>query len=187
MDKATIPDWAWGAFLSTPLANFLNHPPCRCALMVEHSVEGLEARDESGRAGPGIRNHTCGKGILVMQQEGQYARQLVRELRTIPGVVVFKHADSLTAGIPDISVTGNGKTLWLECKVIRTGTDRVPLRPLQHQTMIRLSQAGMAYYIVWTPRGVARIHPEWPAMRLGRNHYLSTSIAADIKGLLELP
>lgn len=44
---------------------------------------------------------------------------LCRRLRTLPGVVVFRHEDRFTGGIPDISVSRDWKTVWIEVKFDR--------------------------------------------------------------------
>jgi hypothetical protein len=62
----------------------------------------------------------------------------------LPGAVVFKHHDAITAGIPDLSVTWRGTTTWLEVKY---NTDRI--QPLQHNTMLRLEKQGHAFYVIY--------------------------------------
>lgn len=78
--------------------------------------------------------------------EGQFNAKLVKELRQRlgPGAVVFKHADAYTAGIPDISVTLNDRTLWLECKLT---TNKKWFEPLQMAMLQKLR----GYYIIWSP------------------------------------
>jgi len=62
----------------------------------------------------------------------------------LPGAVVFKHHDAITAGIPDLSVTWKGTTTWVEVKY---NTHQV--RPLQHNTMLRLGRQGYAFYVIY--------------------------------------
>lgn len=51
--------------------------------------------------------------------ESHVTRKLLRRLReTLPAAVIFKHNDFYTAGIPDFTITLNGKTTWFEIKVI---------------------------------------------------------------------
>jgi hypothetical protein len=89
-------------------------------------------------------------------------RTLVTQLKRalcagLPGAVVFKHHDTITAGIPDLSVTWRGTTTWIEVKY---NTTRI--RPLQHNTLIRLRGHGSAFYVVY------RIpHTRLPAESLG--------------------
>lgn len=73
--------------------------------------------------------------------------KLIKTLReALPEAVIIKHNDQLTAGIPDISITWNGKTSWWEIKfarpaVIGTG--------LQNLTARRLAAQGTCWYVVY--------------------------------------
>lgn len=52
--------------------------------------------------------------------ESAFTRKLLRALRShtvLKDAVIFKHADRFSAGIPDFSVTVNGRTTWWEVKV----------------------------------------------------------------------
>lgn len=60
----------------------------------------------------------------------------------MPGCVIFKHYDLVTAGIPDLSVTWNRKTCWLEVKV-----DDYHPSPIQRVVMNRLHQHGLAFFV----------------------------------------
>lgn len=63
---------------------------------------------------------------------------LAQALRqAMPGSVVFRHEDVMTAGIPDISVTWRGRTLWLELKLSSGQT-----RGIQALTITRLGRVG---------------------------------------------
>ncbi|MEN6605875.1 MAG: hypothetical protein ABFD60_01430 [Bryobacteraceae bacterium] len=74
---------------------------------------------------------------------------LMKRIREeFPGFVAMRHEDRLTAGVPDISLTGHRRTSWWEVKVER------PDRPfessaVQQRTMVRLARAGHACYIVY--------------------------------------
>jgi hypothetical protein len=49
--------------------------------------------------------------------EAQLTQKFVRELRQDhPSWVIWKHNDRLSSGIPDLSITRNGRTVWLEVK-----------------------------------------------------------------------
>lgn len=86
-------------------------------------------------------------------KESVYSNGLVKMLRSrLPGSVVFKHADALTAGIPDISVTWNGRTTWLEVKV-----GRIVGRGVQALTIQRLALAGRCWYVVYSGKSVVTI------------------------------
>jgi len=68
-------------------------------------------------------------------KETQARAKLVKALReTLPeGTVVLRHEDIRTAGIPDISVSLLGRTLWIEVKA-----EPYKLRGIQHETLRRL-------------------------------------------------
>jgi hypothetical protein len=73
---------------------------------------------------------------------------LVRTFRTLPGAVVFKHADLSTAGIPDISVSWKGKISWWETKYLHpTLHDRAA----QHFVMQQLQRAceNKVHYVLY--------------------------------------
>lgn len=95
-------------------------------------------------------------------KEAQYIREnvltsdLVRHVKlVVPGAVVFKHTDAMTAGVPDISITYNGITLWLEGKVSRGG-GKPEGTGVQLLTMQRLFNHGRAAYVVWWQRDSER-------------------------------
>ena len=64
--------------------------------------------------------------------------------KSLPGAVVFRHEDKFRAGIPDISVTWNRMTTWLEVKYI---TSRLIQRRIQHVTVCDLAEAGSCFYV----------------------------------------
>jgi hypothetical protein len=79
--------------------------------------------------------------------EKAFVRKLAIALEeAMPGAVVWKHCDSSTAGIPDLSVTWARRTLWLEGKVIRNG--RTKATGLQHLTARRLASVGLFRWAV---------------------------------------
>lgn len=63
-----------------------------------------------------------------------------------PTLVALRHEDIRTVGIPDMSITGFGRTCWWEFKA---ATPRVVSTGIQELTMLRLAAAGFARYIVW--------------------------------------
>jgi hypothetical protein len=88
-------------------------------------------------------------------KESTLVTQLKKALMTgLPGAVVFKHHDAITAGIPDLSVTWRGSTTWLEVKY---NTTRI--RPLQHNTLLRLERQGRAFYVIYRPARPAIMGP----------------------------
>ena len=64
--------------------------------------------------------------------------------------VVIRHEDRFTDGIPDISVTGRGKTSWIEVKY---ANPKFQCRGIQELTMKRLALAGLAYFVVYWEQG----------------------------------
>lgn len=76
--------------------------------------------------------------------------QLVGALRLhLRGAVVLRHEDKNTAGIPDISVTYRGRTVWLEVKY---ANPRVSGRGLQKVTCLRLAEQGVCWFLVYEER-----------------------------------
>lgn len=79
---------------------------------------------------------------------------LVKKLRTMqPTWVIFRHEDHYTTGIPDISVTGNGKTSWWETKLVE-GREHPQEKELKLQRMIELDHHSYARYIVYRTGGI---------------------------------
>jgi hypothetical protein len=71
----------------------------------------------------------------------------VKQLRaTYPRWTVFLHQDKIRAGVPDISITGEGMTSWWECKFAHSSFDSPKVQEL---TCVRLAQAGNCRYLIW--------------------------------------
>lgn len=80
--------------------------------------------------------------------EAYLKRKLVEAIRKeMPGAVVYRHEDTFTAGIPDISVTWRGSTSWIEVKFQRRGR-KSELTALQRQAINRFRAAGAAAWAV---------------------------------------
>lgn len=79
--------------------------------------------------------------------EGTLKNQLVKRLEDdMPGAVVLRHEELFRSGIPDMSVTWNGKTTWWEAKL----ADPNPRgKGIQKLTASRLAEQGRCYYIIW--------------------------------------
>lgn len=74
--------------------------------------------------------------------EATFKGKFVGRIKSLyPSLVVFRHEDMFTAGIPDISLTRSIRTLWLEAKV----TPGEKVGGLQDVTLRRLG----GYYIVF--------------------------------------
>ena len=72
---------------------------------------------------------------------------LVKAIRErMPGIVVFRHEDHFTSGIPDLSITWRGKTSWWEVKF---ANPRFASKGIQELTMLRLSNVGIANYLIY--------------------------------------
>jgi hypothetical protein len=107
----------------------------------------------------------------MIDRESKVIGVLMTHLRT-PGVlppsfVSFRHEDRINAGRPDISITGNNITLWLEVKL---ADPYIRQRGIQKLTMLRLGNAGFAYYVIYYDKKKQRsthiVHPQdmkqWP-------------------------
>lgn len=79
--------------------------------------------------------------------EAEVSQRIRKALvEAFPGIVVFKHNDHVTGGVPDFSVTWSGRTIWIEVKYITRG---LISNGLQRRTMERLSRHGHAYYVIY--------------------------------------
>lgn len=87
---------------------------------------------------------------------------LMECMRTnLRGFIGLRHEDKLQAGIPDISVTGLGRTSWWEAKF---ADPDFTSRGIQELTMLRLAAAGHARYLIYdaskfVPR-ILIVHPK---------------------------
>lgn len=79
-----------------------------------------------------------------------------------PSFVTLRHEDVRTSGIPDVSITGLGKTTWWEAKYLNPVFRSTGIQEL---TMLRLAAAGYARYVIWEEkRGIKRtliVHPKY--------------------------
>lgn len=71
----------------------------------------------------------------------------------LPGFVILRHEDKIASGIPDMSVTGNGRTTWIETKFARP---RLTSTGIQELMLTRLAAAGSAYYLIWEEKDLRR-------------------------------
>ena len=81
--------------------------------------------------------------------------------RELLGAVVFNHADRMTAGIPDVSVTWNGWTSWLEAKYANPSFE---VKGIQKLMMGRLAAQGLAWFIIYehvTENRTLIVHPQY--------------------------
>ena len=79
--------------------------------------------------------------------EAQLKSALMRATKLLPiRWEKFRHEDSLRAGIPDISITGNDRTVWWE---VKHANPKIRDRGIQHYTCCRLAQAGRCFYVIY--------------------------------------
>lgn len=72
---------------------------------------------------------------------------LVTKLRSsLDGFVILRHEDRFTGGIPDMSVSGMGRTSWYEVKFANPTFER---KGVQDLTLQRMAKAGLAHYIIF--------------------------------------
>lgn len=71
-------------------------------------------------------------------------KSLTKEL---PRAKVLRHEDKYTAGIPDLSVTWRGYTIWLEVKYAKNSLKRG--KAIQQYTTNWLMQQGLCWYIIY--------------------------------------
>ena len=88
-------------------------------------------------------------------------------LAALPGFVLLQHAD-LRYGVPDWSITGFGRTTWLEFK---HATPTFDSSGIQELTCMRLANAGNCRYVIWQENGKCQrtmiVHPREVHRRTG--------------------
>lgn len=96
--------------------------------------------------------------------EGLLKAAWIKEMKKgLPHFVVLPHQDVRQSGHPDVSVTGHGRTSWLEFK---HGDPHFDDTGIQELTMLRLAAAGYARYVVYieNAKGLAKrtliVHPK---------------------------
>ena len=83
----------------------------------------------------------------MSESESTLKRDLCDQLRSdLPGCVIFKHSDR-AAGVPDLSVTWQERTFWLEVKF---ANPKLSSRELQHRRMLQLEKHGSALYVIYS-------------------------------------
>jgi len=90
--------------------------------------------------------------------ESDLTKRFIEALRrTMPGAVVFKHADAWTAGIPDLTVSWRGVTTWVEVK-------KLPYRArgIQRVRVQQLGRVARVFYVMYDveKKAVVVITPE---------------------------
>jgi hypothetical protein len=123
--------------------------------------------------------------------ESKLKSALLKQIKIdLPGFVALRHEDVRTAGIPDLSLTGYGRTTWWEFKYADPNFQSTGIQEL---TMLRLAATGFARYVIWEERnGIKRtmiIHPKnigvkrleiQEAMCIGFNHAFLTTFVRQV-------
>jgi hypothetical protein len=99
--------------------------------------------------------------VGIRKEETLLKSKLVQAfVRRLPNYVFIRHEDVRRSGIPDASVTGDNMTSWME---VKHATPSFEWKGVQHDTMMRLSAEGWAYYVVyWEYNGRKKtliVHP----------------------------
>ena len=86
----------------------------------------------------------------MTHDEAYWKSQLARRYQALfPGDVWLRHEDVRTAGVPDISITGGGRTLWVEGKMAMADGISFKARGVQMRTCDRLAKAGLCALVLW--------------------------------------
>jgi hypothetical protein len=101
--------------------------------------------------------------MIALPSEATLKSALMKEMRKqLHGAVLFRHEDQYTSGIPDISTTFNGRTVWWEVKYAKPS---IRGRCIQHFTCNELARNGMCFYIVYREKKNERqtliVHPRF--------------------------
>lgn len=98
-----------------------------------------------------------------MSDESGLKSKLLKQISLrLPGFIALRHEDVRSSGIPDLSLTGFGRTSWWEFK---HAAPTLKSKGIQELTMLRLAGAGFARYVVWeeNKHGIQRtlvVHPK---------------------------
>ena len=116
----------------------------------------------------------------LKRQESPLKSKLMEHIKLhMKDFVAMRHEDIRTSGIPDLSLTGYGKTTWWE---VKHGTPNFDSRGIQELTMLRLAGAGYARYLIYIEdadgnnKRTLIVHPkhigdmEAEAWCIGHNH-----------------
>jgi hypothetical protein len=89
----------------------------------------------------------------IKKDEAKLKSDFIKEIKAHShGVVIIHHEDVRTSGIPDISITFNGRTTWWELK---HATPQFDSPGIQELTMLRLNAHGFARYLIYYESKVA--------------------------------
>jgi hypothetical protein len=124
-------------------------------------------------------NRSSGAGSLGRRKrivtEAAFVRQVLAYYREM-GAVVYKLNDGFTVGIPDMPVTWNRNTTWVEAKSTEgyeNPVKRVSYDQLQLRQMQKLAQRGRAVYLIWDEGHITFWPPQFLVQRIVVDKYLS--------------
>jgi hypothetical protein len=89
---------------------------------------------------------------MGQKREGELRSKLGDRMRKHPVVgawEILRHEDIRSVGIPDMSLTGSGRTTWWEFKHAAPDLKRNEVGSIQHLCMQRLERLGFARYVIW--------------------------------------
>lgn len=113
-----------------------------------------EQRIEEIRSGLKIERH------VIKKDESGLKRKLIARIPT-PEFLVFAHSDLRKYGIPDLSISGHGRTTWWELK---HATPRFATKEIQEITCLRLAHTSFCRYVIYVERGGRKqtliVHPK---------------------------
>jgi len=112
--------------------------------------------------------------------ETKLSSALVKKFRTVlPHYITFKHPGHVTAGVPDVSTTGDGTTTWFEAKRLVRWRDAAGTTGPQYLNIQRMAEQGSVYYVVYSDpdnpgeeKSVRIYHPNAAMMHNGRLHFI---------------
>lgn len=83
--------------------------------------------------------------------ESQNTQELLKQIKAYvpPGILVLKHCDRFTAGVPDLSISSGRTTLWVECKMLRGNADLEPRLFVDSQVQLEYACRVRGWYYVY--------------------------------------
>lgn len=76
----------------------------------------------------------------MAQKEKHYVSNLKKQMeKLMPSFPIFKHADRVTGGIPDLSIHGNRHSVWIEVKRVAMES-KIISKGLQDRTLEQLAK-----------------------------------------------
>jgi len=100
--------------------------------------------------------------------ESTIRASLVKKLRLHKDWLVLRHEDHYTSGIPDISITGNKITSWIETKFQKSFN--LDNKGIQRYTLEKLDTFGYARYVIYTSESVGIVIPNRPETMIFPRH-----------------